>query len=69
MLQLSRLDWRIGVRVVTIAVVLAAALLTFLLLRQHKAADPVAGVKPRVYQSASNAPGDTLPLPPAGPRH
>jgi hypothetical protein len=35
-----------------------------LLWRHHKNADPLAGLKPGTYQSAGNAAGDTLPVPP-----
>jgi cytoskeletal protein RodZ len=68
MLQLSKVDWRTGVKVLVVAVVLAGGLLTFLVWRQYKKADPLSGLKPRVYQPATNAPGDTLPLPGPAPR-
>lgn len=68
MLQLSKVDWRTGVRVLGVAVLLVGGLLTFLVCRQCKRADPVAGLKPSVYQPSSSAQGDTLPLPAPAPR-
>ena len=68
MLQLSKLNWQKG------AVVLGGALIIILLLlfvwawRKHKAADPLSGLPPAVYQPAKRQSGETLPLPTPPPR-
>ena len=68
MLQLSKLDWRktaIGLGVIAaITIVLAG----WLIWRHHRAADPLAGLKPGVYHSTQSMSGETLPLPAPAPR-
>jgi cytoskeletal protein RodZ len=67
MLQLSKVDWRSGLLALA-CVILFASLLTVHLVRRHyRNANPLAGLKPGVYQSGSNAPGETLPLPAPAP--
>jgi cytoskeletal protein RodZ len=63
MLRLSRVDWRQGLGMVGVLVIAAAALGAWLVWRHYQRSDPLGGVKPGVYQCASNAPGQTLPLP------
>ena len=65
MLQLSKVDWRRGL-VVLSALVVAGAL--YLVWRHYQTADPLRGLKPGAYHSTSNAPGETLPLPAPPPR-
>ena len=63
MLQLSKIDWRkglIGLVLLTVLVVLFSA---FSAWRHSKAADPLNGLKPAVYQSGQDSSGETLPLP------
>lgn len=64
MLQLSKIDWRKGV--LAVALVLGAAMLVGAALwwRHYRTANPLAGVKPALYQPTQHISGDTLPLPP-----
>ncbi len=67
-LQLSKLNWRIAA--ITIGVMLLLALLVPALLanrRPQRAADPLAGLKPGLYQPVRSG-GDTLPVPPPAAR-
>jgi cytoskeletal protein RodZ len=69
MLQLSRVNWQKGLIVVAAAAVLLVVGGILLVWRHARAADPLKGMPSAVYQSASNSPGDTLPLPqPPPPR-
>jgi len=61
-LQLSKLNWRIGVTVVGGAIVLILLVVVITAWTHHKKADPLNGLKPGVYQPAKNS-GDTLPVP------
>jgi len=61
MLQLSRVDWRKGVVGLGAGVVVLGLVLGYVLWRRHKAADPLKGLKPGVYQAHQS--GETLPLP------
>jgi cytoskeletal protein RodZ len=63
MLQLSKIDWRKGVYVLSGAVLVLGVVLAVVLWRHYRSADPLKGVKPAVYQSSSAPAGDTLPLP------
>jgi len=63
MLQLSKLDWRkslLALGAVVVLIVFGNLLLGW---KHRRAADPLAGLKPAVYQPAQNASGDTLPVP------
>jgi len=62
-LQLSKLNWRWAVAGAGVLVVLAIFAVGFYFWRQHRAADPLAGLKPGLYQPTGTA-GDTLPVPP-----
>jgi hypothetical protein len=62
MLQLSKVDWRWGL-VVLVVLVLVAGLPAIGVWRHSRPADPLSGLKPGTYHSSSNAPGQTLPLP------
>jgi cytoskeletal protein RodZ len=69
MLQLSKVDWRkalIGLVVVVVLVVCFSAVANW---RRSKAANPLNGLKPGIYQSTQNVSGETLPLPAPAPRH
>ena len=63
MLQLSKVDWRKGVVVLAAVAVLVAAFSALSAWRRAKAADPLDGLKPGVYQSTQSLSGETLPLP------
>src|SRR5438552_4943307 len=54
MLQLSKLDWRKGVVGLGTMVALVLVLSVFLLWRHYRTADPLAGLKPGVYQSTQH---------------
>jgi cytoskeleton protein RodZ len=67
MLQLSKVNWRKGVVVLGGLVVLLVIVLCVALAKHaRRSGDPLAGLKPAVYQPVNS--GETLPLPPA-PRH
>jgi cytoskeletal protein RodZ len=66
MLQLSKVDWRMGLFGVGLVVALVVVFSVVLSWRHH---DPLKGLKPGVYQSTQHPAGDTLPLPTPGPRH
>ena len=67
MLQLSKLDWRKGLIGLGSVAVLIVAVGLFALWHHYQSADPLAGLKPGMYQSNSNLSGDTLPIPSAQP--
>jgi cytoskeletal protein RodZ len=63
MLELSKVDWRKAALVVSALIgvaILASALNAW---RHHRARDPLAGLKPGVYQPARAGSGETLPVP------
>lgn len=63
MLHLSQIDWKKGLIGLGLAVVLVAVLTAWSAWRGGKAADPLKGLKPAVYQSSQDGSGETLPLP------
>jgi cytoskeletal protein RodZ len=64
MLQLSRVNWqKAGILVVGLALVGAIGG-GFYAWWHRKTADPLAGLKPPLYQSTQSVSGDVLPLPP-----
>ena len=67
MLHLSRVDWRKSAIGLGVVIVLVAGLWAVSAWRHSKAADPLKGLKPGVYQSTQTVAGETLPLP--APRH
>src|SRR5260370_37538005 len=68
MLQLSKLDWRKGLIALGVIVALLVLSLTVLIWRHFKKADPLAGLKPGLYQSTQTVSGETLPVPAPAPR-
>jgi cytoskeleton protein RodZ len=64
-LQLSKLDLRKALAVLGVLIVLGIAAGSWFLWHRHKTADPLAGLKPGIYQPATKSSGDTLPIPPA----
>jgi cytoskeletal protein RodZ len=65
MLQLSKVDWRKAAIGLAVVVVIAASFSALSAWRRSKAADPLKGLKPGVYQATQGMSGETLPLPPA----
>ena len=68
MLQLSQVDWRKSVIGLGAVIVLVTFFWAMSAWRNSKAADPLKGLKPGVYQSTQNVAGETLPLPTPAPR-
>lgn len=64
MFQLSKVNWRKGLLTLGGVVLVAAIVFGYFVWRHSKAADPLKGAKPGVYEPAKTS-GDTLPLPPA----
>jgi cytoskeletal protein RodZ len=73
-LWLSKLDLRKTLIVLSVLLIAGIAAGSWYLWRHHKASDPLAGLKPGIYQPGSKAVGETLPVPnpspaPAQPKH
>jgi len=68
MLQLSKVNWSKGLTALGVVVLLAAIVAGCSAWRRHKAADPLAGLKPGLYESTQAVSGEVLPLPTASPR-
>lgn len=66
-LQLSKVDWHKGLTVLSVLVVLALAVLAFLLWRHYHTADPLKGLEPGIYHQGGRS-GETLPVPNPAPR-
>ena len=64
MLQLSKLDWRVGLVLVGLLLVVGLGFGGYAWWRYQKKADPLAGVKPAMHKPAQRGAGDTLPIPP-----
>jgi cytoskeletal protein RodZ len=68
MLQLSKVNWRKGLTALGAVALLAIVVSVYFAWRHRKAADPLADLRPALYQSTQAVSGETLPLPPASPR-
>ena len=68
MLQLSKVDWRKAAIGLGVVIVLMVCLSTIASWRRSKAANPLNGLKPGIYQSTQTVSGETLPLPAPAPR-
>jgi cytoskeletal protein RodZ len=68
MLQLSKLNWQKGMIGLGAAAVILICLSILSPRRHSRTADPLAGLKPGVYQSGQNNSRETLPLPSSAPR-
>jgi cytoskeletal protein RodZ len=68
MLMLSRINWRLALPVAVVVIVVVTATWIYRATERARAADPLGGVQPGVYQSTNRTGGDTLPLPPAPSR-
>jgi len=65
MLQLSKVNWSKGAVILAALVVIVIVFLGVAMSRRAKKSDPLAGLKPAVYQPSNS--GETLPLP--APKH
>jgi len=65
MFHLSRINWRRGVVMLGGVALLAGVVIVYAVWHHYRTADPLATLQPAVYQPPTNAPGETLPLPPA----
>jgi cytoskeletal protein RodZ len=68
MLQFSKLDWRKAAVGLLVLAVLALCFSSVASWRRSKAANPLNGLKPGIYQSTQNMSGETLPLPAPAPK-
>jgi cytoskeletal protein RodZ len=66
-LQLSKLNWRTAVIVLSIAAVAGVVFAVILILRHQSTNDPLANIPPAEYHSAPS--GETVPLPTNAPHH
>lgn len=64
-LQLAKVDWRVALPSLGVALALLMAILGYRAWRAHRSKDPLATLGPGIYQPAEKQSGDTLPLPPA----
>jgi cytoskeletal protein RodZ len=62
-LQLSKIDLRKGAVVVGVIVVIFVVVSTISSVRRNRAANPLGGLEPGMYQSQKTNSGETLPLP------
>jgi cytoskeletal protein RodZ len=67
-LQFAKIDWRKGIFALAALVIVVVGVSGYLVWHHYKSADPLAGLKPGVYQSNSKNSGDTLPVPAPGTR-
>jgi cytoskeletal protein RodZ len=67
-LQLSKVNWRVALVLLAVAVVLGITFSSISAWRRHKSADPLSHLTPGVYKPAQPSSGETLPVPPAQPR-
>jgi cytoskeleton protein RodZ len=63
MLQLSRVNWNKGLVAVGAVAAIVIVATVFFVWRHSRNSDPLADLKPAVYQPAQNNSGETLPLP------
>ncbi len=64
-LQLAKVDWRVALPSLGVALALLLAILGYRAWRAHRSKDPLATLGPGIYQPAEKQSGDTLPLPPS----
>ena len=63
--QLAKVDWRVALPSLGVALALLMAILGYRAWRAHRLKDPLATLGPGLYQPAEKQSGDTLPLPPS----
>ena len=66
-LQLAKVDWRVALPSLGVALALLLAIVGYRAWRAHQSKDPLATLGPGVYQPADKQSGDTLPLPSSVP--
>jgi len=66
-LQLSKVDWRKGLVGLGAVAAVVIVVSVFFAVRHHPGADPLAGLKPGLYQP-TNASGEMLPVPVPAPK-
>jgi cytoskeleton protein RodZ len=64
MLQFSKVNWRVALPSLGLAVLLLASYLGYRAWHSGRNRDPLSRLGPGLHQSASPSPSDTLPLPP-----
>jgi transcriptional regulator with XRE-family HTH domain len=64
-LQLAKVDWRVALPSLGVALALLLAILGYRVWRGHRSKDPLTTLGPGIYQPAEKQSGDTLPLPPS----
>ena len=64
-LQLAKVDWRVALPSLGVALALLIAILGYRAWRAHRSKDPLATLGSGLYQPAEKQSGDTLPLPPS----
>lgn len=69
MLQLSKVDWRRSLIGLAVLAVLAFVVSVVMIVRHYQTKDPLADLRPGLYQSTNRNAGETLPLPPPAARH
>ena len=68
MLQLSKVNWRVALPSLGVALMLLALVLAYRVWRAQQSKDPLRNLGPGLYQPPQNLSGDTLPLPPTQPK-
>jgi hypothetical protein len=63
MLQLSRVSWSIVLPVLAVIIILVVSALAYQAWRRHKNTDPLANLKPALYQPKSELKDLYLPVP------
>ena len=63
-LQLAKVDWRVALPSLGVALALLIGILGYRTWRSHRSKDPLVTLGPGLYQPADKQSGDTLPLPP-----
>ena len=63
MLELSKLDWKKSVIILSGGVIVLILSCGYLLWRHQRSVDPLKNLKPGLYQSTQTLSGQTLPLP------
>jgi cytoskeletal protein RodZ len=66
-LQLSKVDWQKGLIIAGVLLVLLVVFLVIYFAGHHRKADPLAGLKPAMYQNTQTLSGEKLPLPGTNP--
>jgi cytoskeleton protein RodZ len=63
MLQLSKVNWRVAVPSLAVALVALVGIFGYRAWMEHRHADPLSGLGPGIHESPSPGPGELLPLP------